>query len=286
MEGVPNRSRLDRVYVFAFVGVGAVQLSAAIIQLTTSTTVPGATVLATAFVVACMLRTHGLSGTMSFVGLVIAIPFASEFLGVLTGVPYGAYAYLQAPGPYVLGLVPVFIFVAWILVGYLAIATTTTALGRSTLWLAPVDGLVATAWDLLVDPVAVRSQFWTWLSPATLYGVPLSNFLGWFLIVTGLSAATRWLWARDVRAPPQMPRSILTIVPGVLLTSALQFGILSMAYGFYVSSLIGLGIVIPVVGLAWRRLATMPRELFAPNLWTPATAAARARRIAQEDDRA
>ena len=285
MEGSPPRSRLDRVYLYGFAGVAAIQITAAVVQLLTDTPVFGATVVATAFVVACMLRMHGLWGTMSFIGLVIAIPFASEFLGVTTGIPYGAYAYIETPGPYVLGLVPLFIFVAWILIAYLAMATTTAALGRSTLWLAPVDGLVATAWDLLVDPVAVRSQFWKWLSPAALYGVPISNFVGWFVVVTVLSLAARWTWSRDTRAPARMSRSVLLILPGVLLTSGLQFGILATAYGFFVSTLLGLGIVLLVVGLAWRSLAIMPRALFAPNPWTTATAVARRRRIAREDGR-
>ncbi|TLZ69322.1 MAG: carotenoid biosynthesis protein [Methanobacteriota archaeon] len=164
-------------------------------------------------------------------------------------------------------------------------ATTTAALGRSTLWLAPVDGLVATAWDLLVDPVAVRSQFWTWISPPALYGVPISNFVGWFVVVTVLSLAARWTWSRDTRAPARMSRSVLLILPGVLLTSGLQFGILGTAYGFFVSTLLGLGIVVPIVGLAWRRLAITPRALFAPNPWITATAVARRRRIAGDDGR-
>src|SRR6266705_3360621 len=243
MEGRPYRSGLDRVYLVGFAAVVVLQLSAGVAQLVTGIPVPAATVVATAFVIACMLRVHGLWGTMAFLGLVVAIPFASEFVGVLTGVPYGAYAYLDVPGPYVLGLVPIFIFIAWIHVGYLAIASTTAALGRSTLWLAPVDGLVATAWDLLVDPVAVRSQFWKWLSPAALYGVPISNFVGWFVVVTVLSLAARWTWSRDTRAPARMSRSVLLILPGVLLTSGLQFGILATAYGFFVSTLLGLGIV-------------------------------------------
>src|SRR6266511_1364811 len=286
MEGVPNRSRLDRAYLFAFVGVGAVQLSAAIIQLITSTTVPEATVLASAFVVACMLRTHGLSGTMSFLGLVIAIPFASEFLGVLTGVPYGAYAYLDVPGPYVLGLVPIFIFIAWIHVGYLAIASTTAALGRSSLWLAPIDGLVATAWDLLVDPVAVRSRFWTWLSPATIYGVPVSNFLGWFLVVTALSLAARWTWARDARAPAAAPRVVLANLPGVLLASGLQIGILAAAYGFIGSAVIGLGVLVTTIAVGWRRIGTKPREGLSPSPWIPHEVARPARGSTRGDGRA
>ncbi len=286
MAARPSGSGLDRAYLLGFVAIVTVQLFAAVVQLATDIPFTAATVIATAFIVACMLRVHGLWGTISFVGLVIAIPFASEFLGVFTGVPYGAYAYLEAPGPYVLGMVPIFIFIAWIHVGYLAIASTTAALGRSSLWLAPVDGLVATAWDLLVDPVAVRSRFWTWLSPATVYGVPVSNFLGWFLVVTALSLAARWTWARDARAPAAAPRIVLSILPGVLLASGLQFGILATAYGFFWSTVIGLGVLLTTVALAWRRLATTPRERLAPSPWTRRAVARPAQESAQGDGRA
>src|SRR6266704_6959070 len=285
MEGSPPRSRLDRVYLYGFAGVAAIQITAAVVQLLTDTPVFGATVVATAFVVACMLRMHGLWGTMSFIGLVIAIPFASEFLGVTTGIPYGAYAYIETPGPYVLGLVPLFIFVAWILIAYLAMATTTAALGRSSLWLAPIDGLVATAWDLLVDPVAVRSRFWTWLSPATVYGVPISNFLGWFLVVTALSLAARGSWARDARAPAAAPRVVLSILPGVLLASGLQFGILAAAYGFLGSTVIGVGVLVTTIAIGWRRIATTPRERLSPSPWTRREVVRPARESARGDGR-
>ncbi len=250
MEGRPYRSGLDRVYLVGFAAVVVLQLSAGVAQLVTGIPVPAATVVATAFVIACMLRVHGLWGTMAFLGLVVAIPFASEFLGVFTGVPYGAYAYLDAPGPYVLGLVPIFIFIAWIHVGYLAIASTTAALGRSSLWLAPIDGLVATAWDLLVDPVAVRSRFWTWLSPATVYGVPIS------------------------------------ILPGVLLASGLQFAILATAYGFVGSAIIGLAVLLTTIAIGWRRFATTPRERLSPSPWTRREVARPARESAEGDGRA
>ncbi len=286
MEGRPYRSGLDRVYLVGFAAVVVLQLSAGVAQLVTGIPVPAATVVATAFVIACMLRVHGLWGTMAFLGLVVAIPFASEFLGVFTGVPYGAYAYLDAPGPYVLGLVPIFIFIAWIHVGYLAIASTTAALGRSSLWLAPIDGLVATAWDLLVDPVAVRSRFWTWLSPATVYGVPISNFLGWFLVVTALSLAARWTWARDARAPAAAPRVVLSILPGVLLASGLQFAILATAYGFVGSAIIGLAVLLTTIAIGWRRFATTPRERLSPSPWTRREVARPARESAEGDGRA
>ena len=274
MEGVAPRPLVDRGYTAGLIGVLVVAAAAVAIQVVTGEYVYLVTVLAAAFLVACMLRLHGLWGTMAFIVLVVAIPFASEFAGVLTGFPYGPYAYLDAPRPWVLNLVPVFILIAWIYIGYMAIATTTLGLGRSALWLAPVDGLVATAWDLMVDPLAVRAHWWVWTDPVGLYGVPLSNFLGWFLVVTLLSLAVRWAWAHDVRAPTRTSRNVVAMVPVLLLASAVQFGAAALANGFTVSGVIGLTVLVASVSVAWDRLRRLPRAPSTASPWVPAAVTA------------
>ena len=45
--------------------------------------------------------------------------------------------------------------------------------------------LVATALDVLIEPVAVREGLWRWTPPGAWLGVPLGNFVGWAVIVTG-----------------------------------------------------------------------------------------------------
>lgn len=56
-------------------------------------------------------------------------------------------------------------------------------------------GLYALHVDLAIDAVAIRVPFWSWLPPGVWFGVPLGNFLGWFLVATLFAAA--WLWLRD-----------------------------------------------------------------------------------------
>ncbi|MGB7921643.1 MAG: carotenoid biosynthesis protein, partial [Pyrinomonadaceae bacterium] len=44
-----------------------------------------------------------------------------------------------------------------------------------------------TAADLVIDPLAANHfRYWTWASEGTYYGIPFTNFVGWF--VTGLIA--------------------------------------------------------------------------------------------------
>jgi len=283
MEGGGPRSLLDWGYLAGLVGVLVLEVAGVLVQLITGRAVPEVTVPATAFVVACMLRDHGLRRTMTFVVLVLAIPFGSEFLGVLTGIPFGPYAYTGMTGPWLFGLVPLFIFVAWINIAYLAMATSTLALGRSRWWLALVDGALAVSWDAMVDPLAVRAGYWAWVGPGNLYGVPWTNFLGWFLVVALFSWIVRDVWAREIAAPIRTSRVTAFIVPALLLGSAASFAALAATSGLWVSAGIGLGVLVPAVLVAWSRVARMGAGTAAPSPWAPTTTARR--RAPQSEER-
>lgn len=43
--------------------------------------------------------------------------------------------------------------------------------------------------DLAIDAVAIRVPFWTWTPPGVWLGVPLGNFVGWFLVAALFTAA-------------------------------------------------------------------------------------------------
>ncbi|HYS99661.1 MAG TPA: carotenoid biosynthesis protein [Thermoplasmata archaeon] len=268
MEGsAAPRSALDRAYVVGFAVVAATQVVAVVVQIATGEPVVVPTVLSTALILACMLRIHGLRGSLTFIGLVVAIPLGSEFLGVLTGIPYGRYEYVATPGPLIFGMVPAFILIAWINIAYLSIATTTVVLGRSSVWLAPVDGLIAVAWDMTVDPLAVRSGFWAWIPAGPFDGVPWSNFLGWFIVVTVLSLVVRVAWSRDLRAPRNASRVTMALLPAMLLASEIQYATLAIAAGLIPGAAIGLAAILSVVFFARGRVRAIPRERVTPSPW-------------------
>ena len=118
--------------------------------------------------------------------------FAVEAAGVRTGFPFGAYAYTGVLRPQLLG-VPVVMGLAWMAL----VAYACEVAGRLRLppWLAVVAGaLWTTALDLVIDPLAVnRFGYWTWTHGGNYYGIPFTNFAGWF--VTALIAC-RVLTAR------------------------------------------------------------------------------------------
>lgn len=105
-----------------------------------------------------------------------------ELTGVLTGLPYGEFAYGVELGPMLFGLVPlglpVFYFPVLLnsyLLALLLLGTPSFP-RRFALTLGVVLAL-----DLILDPGAVALGFWGWASPGGYYGVPAINYLGWLL---------------------------------------------------------------------------------------------------------
>jgi uncharacterized membrane protein len=121
---------------------------------------------------------------MVFTFIVVTI---LESTSILAGFPLGHYYYTSLLGPK-LGLIPVFVYVSYIGLGYLAWLFSTILLGEvrrgsailTTLAVPPVASLVMVAWDLSLDPIASTIHHaWIWTQGGPYYGVPFSNFVGW-----------------------------------------------------------------------------------------------------------
>jgi putative membrane protein len=47
-----------------------------------------------------------------------------------------------------------------------------------------IAAFIMVMWDLTVDPISSTLQgLWVWTYPGDYFGVPISNFFGWFLVV-------------------------------------------------------------------------------------------------------
>jgi hypothetical protein len=87
-------------------------------------------------------------------------------------------------------------------------------------------GVLAVNLDLSLDPLAELLGYWSWrnVAPINYFGVPLDNFLGWFLIVSAFALTARagfrlipaGTWGRDVWVSP------LSALVAVALTAAVQ----------------------------------------------------------------
>lgn len=103
------------------------------------------------------------------------IGMGAEWIGVHTGYLFGDYTYGKNLGPLWYG-VPLIIGVNWIMLTMISAAVTAKL---KIHWI--IKAILATflmlILDLLIEPVAIKSDYWTWNGD-----IPLSNFIGWFLI--------------------------------------------------------------------------------------------------------
>ena len=127
--------------------------------------------------------------TLLLLGLTFGVSLLFESVGVATGWVYGPYHYSDILGPKFLGLVPYLIPVAWFMMTYpsYVIATRLAPAIKShwgwRLWVAAVGALVMTAWDLAMDPMMSAGGHWVWEVEGAYFGIPLQNYLGWWLTV-------------------------------------------------------------------------------------------------------
>jgi len=139
---------------------------------------------------------------------VAGIGFAAEAAGVHLGVPFGHYAYGAGLGPRLAG-VPLVVVLAWTMLAWPA-ALVARRLACHPAARVAVGAWALAAWDLYLDPQLVAAGGWRWRNPEPhlpgVPDVPLTNYAGWLLVATLVSAALQWL-LRDDPDPPDHAES-------------------------------------------------------------------------------
>lgn len=167
--------------------------------------------------------------------------------------------------------VPFSVGVSWACLLYIVMSTS-DRLGLPAPLRPLFDGTLALSLDLVMDPVASASVLvprigstcstvntppfggagmWTWCVPegssALWYSVPISNFIGWFLVVSCMSAALRIVRGplRGAERPAPMQLAMLLgaaaaagfavlssawVYPRLLQSTALQFAVLAAMF--------------------------------------------------------
>jgi putative membrane protein len=124
-----------------------------------------------------------------FAVICLVVSNAFENLSISSGFPFGHYHYSDALG-LKLFHVPLLIGLAYLGMGYLSWTVSRLILdghqGRANR-LVPVPvvaSFIMVSWDLTLDPVASTiGHSWIWHDGGAYFGVPVSNFLGWYLTV-------------------------------------------------------------------------------------------------------
>jgi putative membrane protein len=224
--------------------------------------------LAAFFVIGTLNR--GRTRTLLLLVIGTGVAFLSEWVSVRWGFPYGEYEFFTAamPGEWVVGGVPVWSSLSFAFIAYAAYETVCFLGLRHRI---PATAMLMTLADVVIDPITLLGERWflgriyTYSADGFYFGVPLSNFLGWFVV----GCLIIWLWeaaSRLVRVGCPMR------APG--LGPAFYYGIIGfiVVVGFAIGKativLAGLALHAPVVFLLWRRVrdAAGTDELLSANV--------------------
>lgn len=160
---------------------------------------------------------RGFGRTFLFLVLGYFIAFLSEFSSIRNGFPYGMYHYVyeNLEGELLWGGVPVWDSLSYSFLAYAGYEMADYFLGGR--WKIPAAGLLMVLLDVVADPLAVRGDRWFlgriffYPENGPYFGVPLSNFAGWFLVALTIFTIYSWLEKRFFQSPP--PRHLPLLGP-------------------------------------------------------------------------
>lgn len=182
----------------------------------------GLAVVATGIAFAHGVRTYGWLGISLFLAICLTVTFAVENLSIITGFPFGHYHFeVGAAMPHI-GAVPMIVGLLYFTMGYFSWMIASLLLDDADLHLDRLLNVIAlpiiasfvmVQWDVVMDPPnATLHHAWIWHDGGGYFGVPLSNFGGWYLTIWLFYQAfaliihcrPSWIWPRPdcSRLPP------------------------------------------------------------------------------------
>jgi len=190
---------------------------------------------------------------MSLVGYLVA--WVSEFSSIHGGFPYGLYAYRSAAlqGDLRVFGVPFFDSLSYVFLAYFAWASALfltmplvyrgafdvqlaeTRVRRRSFGVLLVAAWLMTWLDVVVDPVACRGERWflgqihAYADAGAYFGVPFTNFAGWFLVGNLIVFAYQRIDELFDGAPTRLDRFEQRVTAQALLGPLMYFAIVAFA---------------------------------------------------------
>jgi uncharacterized membrane protein len=225
-----------------------------------------------AYLLAAVLHL-GWRAVLSFTVVGYLISFASELSSINNGFPYGWYYYIDATSNRELWIagVPFFDSLSYVFLSYCSYSTAllilaplrgwrwnlvpleTAALRKSTSVLL-LGSLLQAYLDIIIDPVSLQGNRWFlgqiygYRERGHHFGVPLSNYLGWWLVSGFMILALQRFAARGAGSPPPagvLPLPCKALLGPVLYLSVIAFNLAMAAFiGEMTVAVSGLFIVI------------------------------------------
>jgi putative membrane protein len=112
----------------------------------------------------------------TFLGISFLLGFFIEMIGVKTGFIFGQYHYGDTLGLKI-GNVPIIIGLNWLMLVY-CLGIICNQLKITIFFKSILGSIMLVALDLLIEPVAVKFNFWSWESKY----IPVQNYIAWFFV--------------------------------------------------------------------------------------------------------
>lgn len=224
--GVPHRDSGGRVRrVLGWIAVaGAVAVSVIVPLAGMIAAAQMLSLFALALAVIQGTRRYGWALFVLFFVVCFVVSNIWENLSIMTGFPFGNYFYTLMPQ---LFFVPVIIGVIYFGIGWVSWMTTNAILDRAderldlrtragrvnVIALPVLAGAVMTMFDVGADSlIATVRGVWVWEDGGGLFGVPFTNYLGWWFVTwTFFQIFALVLAARQTRRPASLETSLVQV---------------------------------------------------------------------------
>jgi len=173
---------------------------------------------------------YGAKGMSVFAIFCLGFGTLAESASLRTGFPFGHYYFTDVMGPKIFQL-PLLLALAYLGIGYVSWVLALLILGdvdkpahgTRLLALPLLASLIMLAWDLSMEAVwSTIDRAWIWRDGGAYFGVPVGNFIGWFL--TGyLYYLAFALYCRASPSPRAPTRQSLWF-PAILLYAVCALG--------------------------------------------------------------
>src|SRR5438132_8998176 len=194
-----------------------------------------------------------------FAAITLVVSNIFENLSILTGFPFGHYVYTDGMGPK-LFLVAILIGPAYLGTGYLSwmlarlmLGATEQRLPGHLIFTVPLlASFLMVAWDLSFDPIASTIRhLWIWQEGGNYFGVPFSNFMGWFLTVfIFFQLFALYLRGRQI-AYAQVPQ-VQAMSRGYWLQAVVFYGVIALRTPLNILTQTTNATVADPAGVLWR----------------------------------
>lgn len=214
---------------------------------------------------------YGWRGILTFTAFCLGVGALSESLSLRIGFPFGHYYFTDVMGPKIFDL-PLLLVLAYLGMGYLAWTLALLITGPRIILLPLVAAFAMLAWDLSMEPAwATVDRAWIWKQGGPYFGVPLTNFFGWFLTayvfyqlfalycrarpnITKIQVKSYWQIAILFYALSALGNPLIAGLPMAPMVTDATGRAWQTAEILRACALVSLFLMLPIALLAWRRL--------------------------------